>query len=274
MEKFGENKNQLLEKYGPYVRSIAAGICRQFHSHMDLDELMAYGHMGLLEAAERFDPSMGANFLTFAHYRVKGAIFDGLRKMGILGSNSSSEPNLLGAERSNAYLSNLSDRDALSQSSFAEDVGEISNAVSGLAIVYAASLDAAESLQIASERLSAEEHLELEQTKRRIRKAMGMLSEKERRLLQAYYFQSKTLEEAGAAIGQSKSWASRLHARAIEKLKQLLVEDERQSGEMTLKRREDNGGTTRRDCSSSSTGSTAKASRASSPTGQTGPKQI
>ncbi|MCL2625542.1 MAG: sigma-70 family RNA polymerase sigma factor [Cystobacterineae bacterium] len=250
------------------MRSIATGICRQFRFQVDLDELMAYGHMGLLEAAERFDPSMGANFLTFAHYRVKGAIFDGLRKMGIL----SSDVHALGAERSNAYLSNLSDRDAGVHSSFAEDVGEISSAVSGLAIIYATSLDAAESLQIASDRFSIEERLEFEETKKRIRKAMGMLAEKERRLLQAYYFDSKTLEEAGAAIGQSKSWASRLHARAIEKLKQLLVEDTRQSDETTLKRRENHGGTTHG--GSSSAGGAAKASRASDPTGQTGPKQI
>ena len=268
MEKFGENKSQLLEKYSPYVRSIAAGLCRQFRSQLDLEELMAYGHMGLLEAAERFNPSVGANFLTFAHYRIKGAMFDGLRKMGIL---SAAEPQALSAERSNAYLSNLADRDSGAQASFSEDVGEISHAVSSLAIVYATSLDSAESQQIASEQLSAEERMELEQTKKRIRQAMGRLSEKERRLLQAYYFNSKTLEEAGAEIGQSKSWASRLHARAIEKLKQLLAEDERQPEETHLKRREHHGGTTRGDCSSAAGGS-AKASRPSSPTAKTRPK--
>ena len=268
MEKFGENKSQLMEKYGPYVRSIAAGVCRQFRSQLDLDEIMAYGYMGLLEAAERFNPSMGANFLTFAHYRIKGAIFDGLRKMGIL---NAAEPHALNAERSNAYLSNLSDRDAGARPSFSEDIGEISNAVSGLAIVYTTGLDSLEN-QLVAEQISAEERLELEQTKKRIRKAMGMLSEKERKLLQAYYFHSKTLEEAGEEIGQSKSWASRLHARAIEKLKQLLVEDERQSEEMISKRRENHGGTTRRD--DGGAGGPAKASRASDPAGQTGPKQV
>jgi RNA polymerase sigma factor for flagellar operon FliA len=141
-----------------------------------------------------------------------------------------------------------------------------------LAIVYATGLDAAESQMVASEQLSAEERLELEQTKKRIRKAIGMLPEKERRLLHAYYFNAKTLEEAGEEIGQSKSWTSRLHARAIEKLKQLLVEDERQLEETISRRRENHGGTHRGDYSSS--GSSAKASRAGGPTGQTGPKQV
>jgi RNA polymerase sigma factor for flagellar operon FliA len=66
----------------------------------------------------------------------------------------------------------------------------------------------------------------MEQLKKRVRAAMEQLPEKERKLLEGYYFRGKTLEEAGAEIGQSKSWASRLHARAIEELKRILAEDE------------------------------------------------
>ena len=40
--------------------------------------------IGLLEAASRFDPEAGAHFMTFAYYRVRGAIYDGLRQMGWL----------------------------------------------------------------------------------------------------------------------------------------------------------------------------------------------
>src|SRR3954468_9667152 len=79
-----EQPNVILEKYGPYVRSLAATVRKQFNSALEMDELVSYGQVGLLEAAERFDPKVGANFLTFAHYRIKGAIFDGLRKMGVL----------------------------------------------------------------------------------------------------------------------------------------------------------------------------------------------
>ena len=78
----GESKPQILEKYGPYVRSLAAQVRKQFNSQFEMDELVAWGQIGLLEAAERFDARVGANFLTFAHYRIKGAIYDGLRKMG------------------------------------------------------------------------------------------------------------------------------------------------------------------------------------------------
>src|SRR5258708_4969928 len=176
---------------------------------LEMDELVSYGQVGLLEAAERFDPKVGANFLTFAHYRIKGAIFDGLRKMGVLkGSEARS------AAGANAYMGNLSDRDSGGNRgpSADDDVREISSAVTGLAMVFATSLEGTEGLQLSDEQLPADERLELEQMKSRVRAAIEKLPEKERKLLQGYYFQSKTLEEAGAEIGQSKSWASRLHA--------------------------------------------------------------
>lgn len=222
-----EDKNVILEKYGAYVRSLASQVRKQFNASLELDELVAYGQIGLLEAAERFDPKVGANFLTFAHYRIKGAIFDGLRKMGVLrGSDARSAHT---TERANAYLGNLSDRASgggNQMGSLDDDVRELSNAVTGLAMVFATSLEGTEGLQVSDESMPADQRLELEQLRRRVRAAIGKLPDKERKLLEGYYFQGKTLEEAGAEIGQSKSWASRLHARAVEKLKEILGEEE------------------------------------------------
>src|ERR1700710_3078151 len=96
----GEDRATLLTKYGPYVRSLAVTVRRQFNSQLELDELMSYGQVGLLEAADRFDPKLGANFLTFAHYRIKGAIFDGLRKMGVLKGSEARQAG--SSERANA----------------------------------------------------------------------------------------------------------------------------------------------------------------------------
>jgi RNA polymerase sigma factor for flagellar operon FliA len=219
----GETKQQVLEKYGPYVRSLAAQVRKQFHAQFEMDELVAWGQVGLLEASERFDPRVGANFLTFAHYRIKGAIYDGLRKMGVLkGGDARSAGS---GERMNSYLGNLNDRGG-GGGSLQDDVGTISDAVSGLAMVFATSLEGTEGLQLSDDAVPADERLELEQLKRRVRAAIEKLPEKERKLLQGYYFQGKTLEEAGAEIGSSKSWASRVHARAVELLKQHLESDD------------------------------------------------
>lgn len=226
-----DDKRVILEKYGPYVRSLAAQVRKQFSATIELEELMAYGQVGLLEAAERFDPKVGANFLTFAHYRIKGAIFDGLRKMGVLRGGDARST--YAADRANAYLGNLSDRESGGGNrggSIADDIGDISSAVTGLAMVFATSLEGSDGLQISDESMPADQRIELEQMRRRVRAAIEKLPDKERKLLEGYYFQGKTLEEAGAAIGQSKSWASRLHARAVEELKRLLSEEEDDHG--------------------------------------------
>lgn len=239
-----EEPKVILEKYGPYVRSLAATVRKQFNSALELDELIAYGQVGLLEAAERFDARVGANFLTFAHYRIKGAIFDGLRKMGILkgGDARSAYVN----ERANAYLTNVSDREGSNRvGSFDDDVREVANAVTSLAALFATGMEGADALHLVDESLPADQRLEMEQLKKRVKAAIGKLPEKERKLLEGYYFQGKTLEEAGAGIGQSKSWASRLHARAIESLKGFLEEEERlpPPGAVPAPRRGAHGGT-------------------------------
>ncbi|NMO14995.1 sigma-70 family RNA polymerase sigma factor [Pyxidicoccus fallax] len=239
----GDDRKVILEKYGPYVRSLAATVRKQFNAQLELDELVAYGQIGLLEAAERFDPKVGANFLTFAHYRIKGAIFDGLRKMGVL--RGSDARTAYAGERAAAYLGNLSDRDSGTSnrgSSFDDDVNDISDAVAGLAMVFATSMEGADAQGYTDESLPVDVRMELEQLKTRVRAAIEKLPEKEKKLLQGYYFQGRTLEEAGAEIGQSKSWASRLHARAIDRLKELLNEEEALPPPPTDARRVSHGG--------------------------------
>ena len=230
----GESKAQILEKYGPYVRSLAAQVRKQFNSQFEMDELVAWGQIGLLEASERFDARVGANFLTFAHYRIKGAIYDGLRKMGVLKGQAAA------SDRANTYLNNVSDRGFGSGTSMEDDVRNISDVVTSLAVIFSSGGDG-ESLLVTDEQMPADERIQIEQMRRRVRSAIDQLEEKERKLLQGYYFQSKTLEEAGAELGLSKSWASRLHARAVEELKKLLEEEDDNQSEQP--RRHDNGRT-------------------------------
>jgi RNA polymerase sigma factor for flagellar operon FliA len=66
----------------------------------------------------------------------------------------------------------------------------------------------------------------------RTRRAMDKLPEKERRLLQLHYFEDRNLEVAGVELGLSKSWASRLHARAVDRLRKVLEAEEENSAEV------------------------------------------
>ena len=218
----GEDKKVVLEKYGPYVRSLAATVRKQFTAQLELDELIAYGQIGLLEAADRFDPKVGANFLTFAHYRIKGAIFDGLRKMGVLqGLGRARAPTRASAPRRTWGIFRIASR---------------AEATAGGPLTMMSwtspmrwpgwrwcSRPASKGRRRWGSRTSPCRRISgwsWSSRRRGCGRRIEKLPEKERQLLQGYYFQGKTLEEAGAEIGQSKSWASRLHARAIERLKE------------------------------------------------------
>src|SRR5262249_49328283 len=100
------------------------------------------------------------------------------------------------------------------------------SAVTGLAAVFATSLEASDGLQLADDGIPADQKLEQEQLRERVRKAIERPPDKEKTRVKAYYFQAKAVAKAGAEVGQWKSWASRLHARAVERLKDYLAEDE------------------------------------------------
>ena len=72
---------QAVEECQGLVRSLALKVHRGLPRRIELDDLIGYGQLGLVEAAREFDPARGTRFATFAYYRIRGAIYDGLAKM-------------------------------------------------------------------------------------------------------------------------------------------------------------------------------------------------
>jgi RNA polymerase sigma factor for flagellar operon FliA len=220
-------RDRLVEQHLSLVQAIAAKLKRTLGRTIDFDDLVAYGTKGLLEAADRFDPSHGASFTTFAYYRVRGAMLDGLRTMGWY--SRADYARYRAEERATEYLQNQSERDtARKQAGAGTDAGgaleSIAEILGGVATIHITSLEAAAG--IADEKLPPPDaDLQRLQDQARLRQALATLPEKERALMQMYYFGDKNLEEAGAALGLSKSWACRLHARAVDLLRVAMGDD-------------------------------------------------
>ncbi|MBI3178890.1 MAG: sigma-70 family RNA polymerase sigma factor [Deltaproteobacteria bacterium] len=219
------DRRGLADKYTPYVRSIAGKIKKAVAKEIDFEDLVEYGMIGLFEAADRYDPKFGANFMTFAYYRIRGAIYDGLRGMGWMSRSEYAKARF--EERANEYLAELAmaqeQGSEAPENPFEHAVQDLASAVQGLAAVYITTLDGTEALQVTDpeERL-ADEKLGLEQARKLVRETILKLSDQERELLEMYYYKEQSLEEVGEKLGLSKSWTSRLHARVIEKLHRLL----------------------------------------------------
>ena len=213
-------RTKLIEDHLGYVRTLASAVNRDLGGKLEFDELTAFGNRGLVEAAHRFNPGRGVTFTTFSYYRIRGAIFDGLRKTGWLGRTQYARFQAA----SNDLLHNLSDRSSPPVPSNTEaTLQDFAHNLDQLATVFVTSLDSTRALaQADSHALDAEALMANEGAAALVRQAIDNLPPRERELIELYYFDDLTLEAAGKRLGLSKSWTSRLHARAIRSLTGLL----------------------------------------------------
>jgi RNA polymerase sigma factor for flagellar operon FliA len=182
-----------------------------------LDDLKGYGHIGLLEAQQRFDPKHGVNFETFATYRVRGAIFDGLRDCGLLG------------RRDYQRLR----QEAMAHEVIGEPVGDGPDGPTraGDAQVVYSSITRLATMHLLNHTINDTPNLETEMALKvdlnRLRLAMQRLTEADRALLAAVYDlkgSGDSSAELARRMGLSRSAVSRRHRRALDRLRRLLGE--------------------------------------------------
>lgn len=212
---------QRIEGCQGLVRSLAVGIHRKVPSNVDLDDLIAYGQVGLVEAARDFDPSRGSRFSTYAYYRIRGAIYDGLGKMSWFGR---AEHNHVRYEQmANEVLSQEAEQSGAAGETAADDVLWLRNITRALAVVHLATqresegeIESASLVDPASQ--PALSNLIRREIHDKLHELIDALPAEAAALIRATYFEGLTLQEAGRRLGVSKSWASRLHAKALQRL--------------------------------------------------------
>ncbi len=74
-------ENSLVEQYLPLVKTVVGRLAMTLPSHVNTDDLYSAGLVGLLNAVRRFNPKGGSSFETYARVRIRGAVFDELRRL-------------------------------------------------------------------------------------------------------------------------------------------------------------------------------------------------
>lgn len=189
---------------------------------------MGFANEGLTQAAASYDETKGAAFTSWAWYRINGAMVDGLRR----GSNLPRRVwrQLVALRAAGEYLENLGERDAGAAKTGAKPkqgkdaLAGVRDALSAIRTMYVTSLDALQDDGFDKPDGNAPLGDQLDSTRlaRKLRAALDALPDKERALVTKHYYEGKNLLEAGAELGISKSWASRLHAQAVEKLRAIV----------------------------------------------------
>lgn len=203
---------KLIESCSGLVRSLAWTIHRKMPRSISLEDLVAYGHLGLVEAANNYDPAKGNQFITFAYYRIRGAILDGLKKMSWFspihyhaGRYEHVADDVLEVESSNA----ISPEDIEGQTDW------LIRTSRSLSVAYlSSSAWNEEAMQVSS----GQETAGKKESEQIVRQMLDALEGDAGLLLRATYLEGLSLTDAAKKVGISKSWASRLHVRTLERL--------------------------------------------------------
>ncbi len=201
------NQLALFRQGQPLVRSIALAAMRRLPVHVELDDLIGYGQLGLAEAVMHYQQGLNTRFTTYAYYRIKGAIYDGVSKM---------------SWTSRGRLNRLRFRHGGDDASQASQSANDKFAAS-LIRVYSASQIESELEHAGDDPADDSAWSPLAQAvrreiSRRLRELVSSLPRMPRILIESIYFDGMTLQDAAVRVGISKSWASRLHAQTLQQL--------------------------------------------------------
>lgn len=207
---------QVLQHQG-LVHQIAESIWELIGRAVPLEDLIAYGQIGLIEAVERFDVNRGCQFSTFAYYRIRGAILDGLCKMqGISRRMLDRIRFFRGLHAWVMQYGDLTER-TCSMHGRLKMLEELLQAGAVIFIMY--------HLPELAERHctdTGETQVIRSEWHHQIKRALWILDRNERYIVRELYFGGKRLSEIAESLGISRSWASRLHRRALQKMRRYL----------------------------------------------------
>ncbi|MBE6051375.1 MAG: FliA/WhiG family RNA polymerase sigma factor [Clostridium sp.] len=226
-----EEKKEIVEKYIPLVKYIASRVSLGKNKYMEYEDLVSYGMIGLMDAISKFDETKGMKFSSYASIRIKGAIIDEIRKNRPISKGAMDKLN-----RYNEAIETLQ-RKYYREPSINEiaeymnlsirEIGEIENYINYISVVslediiYSDGEDMTVMGVIEDKNSpSPEQCYEKEEVVEILAKAIESLKEKDRIVLNLYYYEGLTLKEIGNVLNVSESRVCQLHSRAIRKLRE------------------------------------------------------
>lgn len=213
--------DHFVKEYEGFVRAIALQTRAQLGLDSAIEDLVAFGFQGLLEARQRFDASKGVAFKSFAYYRVRGAILDGVRAMARLPRRAYARLRAAEALDQTSEISAEQQGAAPRAPSVEGSLRSIDSILGRVAAAYTVAVTVEDAEQGAG---SPEAALLHEERLTRMRAAVENLPERERHMIEGHYFQGKRFDALSAELGISKSWGSRVYAHALDMLREALAE--------------------------------------------------
>jgi len=227
-------RDSLLLEHLPTVRYIARRIHERLPNHIELDDLVSAGVVGLIDAAAKFDATKQVQFRSYAQFRIRGAILDSLRLLDWspreLRRKGRTVKETVHALTHRLGRAPLEGELAQAMQISLEQMQQLLGDLNGLEV---GSLDAELSedsgdTQMSNVPASIEDEPLFRclqgETRQRLIDAIEGLPEKERMVLTLYYYEEITMKEIGLTLGVVESRVSQLHSAAVKRLRASLVQ--------------------------------------------------
>lgn len=222
---------QLIQDHLYLVDILVSRMVTQVPSFMNKDDMKSAGMLGLLDAAKKFDSSKNILFKTFAEYRIRGAIFDEMRKLDWFSRSLRDKHNKIAKTISSLELQLGRDPEEIEVANALQiSLDEYHNMLTQVSHLGCVSLNETldnshegrsflESLADKREDSLPTDNLEKQQLTTKIASLLEQLSEKEKYVISLYYYEELSQKEIAEVLSVSEGRVSQLHSQALVKLK-------------------------------------------------------
>ena len=226
-----ELREQIILEYVPLVKVVAGRLSMYLGYNVEYDDLVGYGIFGLIDAIDKYDANKDVKFETYASLRIRGSILDHIRKMDWIPRTVRQKQKKLDEAVKRIEMrtgKNASEEEIAQEMGISED--ELIVWQSQLKITNIVSLNeyveqGTEPVMDArnnSHFIQPEEKIQENELKKVLKDTLEFLTEKERKVIELYYYEELTLKEVSAIMEVSESRISQLHTKALQKMKQKL----------------------------------------------------
>ncbi|KXH80005.1 FliA/WhiG family RNA polymerase sigma factor [Sporosarcina sp. HYO08] len=224
----------LARKYTPLVTYHVQRIGSGLPANISRSELMSLGYQGLFDALTKFDPSRDLKFDTYASFRIRGSIIDGLRKEDWLPRSLREKSKRLEEEKMkleqqlmrHATVYEIADHMNVSSEEVEQTIQEqyFSNVLSVDEQINEGSEDDPKTFVIEDEHeKTPEQQLVMDELVGDLAIMIERLTENEQIVLNLFYSDEMTLTEIGEILSLSTSRISQIHSKALTKLRKMLA---------------------------------------------------
>jgi RNA polymerase sigma factor for flagellar operon FliA len=223
-------RDHLAVRHLPLAKYVARKLSSSLPSHIEIDDLVSWGSLGLLDAIDKFDPELGHKFSTYAVIRIRGAILDGLQSMDWAPKQITARvravrrlreqlTNELGYEPSVAELAQRLDCSPAEVRSWLLD--DAATRVTSLTPTH----DDEEHGHDLADAGAPDQEIagEVAELCSRVTVAVRGLGERERAVFLLYYRDNMTLRQIADTLGVSVSSATQTHTRLVEQVRDRLA---------------------------------------------------